>query len=138
MGGKLLGGFGILLPNFKSSKLNHPWQRLLAMGLGLLMASYWLVYGFLTVLTNGGETWTQWYSSLLPGMGLLFLVLMARRAPLPYGSGLMIIGLFSLVLGVIRQMSVLNLLGLAVPVMGVGLIFIMWRRFFSPKANEIK
>lgn len=106
------------------------WLALGVLGLGIFLGSFWLLFGFLSIL--GTKVWWQYAVAVVPGAAILFLALMARRAPLPFGAALAAAGLLPLGLAWLRHGAWLGALLLGLPLMAVGAAFILLRDHFAP------
>jgi hypothetical protein len=106
------------------------WLPMLVLGIGIFLGSFWMIFGFLSAI--GTKLWWHYPVVLAPGAAILFLVLMARRVPLPYGSALSALGLLPMILAWLRGGAWLGALLLGLPLIGVGLAFILLRDRFSP------
>jgi len=102
------------------------WLFLLCVGLGIFAGTFWFFLG-LFLLLGHDPAWWQVAATLAPGAGIVFLVLMARQAPRPYGVGLMVLG--ALPLGMVHFSSAWLLrLGFGLPLLLIGLGLIFWSR----------
>lgn len=115
--------------------IKYPWQLLLLLGLGIFIGSFWFLFGLLTVL---GTSAAWWYLlvALSPGGAILFLVVMARRAPVPYGTGLIVLGLTLIIISSIRGHSVMTGIVVGAPVFVVGLGFVWLNKILTTAATE--
>jgi hypothetical protein len=105
---------------------NHkPWQLLLLMGIGIFIGAFWFTFGFLSVL--GSSVWWHYPAALAPGSAVVFLVLKSRECPLPYGTGLILLGLIPWFLRVSRNSWIMGV-AIGIPICIIGLLFIIWRR----------
>lgn len=104
------------------------WAHLPTVGLGVFTGAFWLVYGFSLTL-NRHAVWWQHAVTMAPGAAVLLLVLLARRHPVPYGAGLIALGMAPLLFGLRSGWE--YRLGFGLPLLAAGLGFILWRRCFS-------
>ncbi len=107
------------------SKQVH-WPSLITSGIGIFIGSFWVFLGFLLMLGQSA-TWWQYLVTLLPGGGIVFLVLMARRYPFPYGIGLMLMGAIPMLMFHLSSAWRLRL-GFGAPLLVIGLLFVLWRK----------
>lgn len=110
------------------------WLTLAVLGLGVFLGCFWLIFGFLSIL--GTKVWWHYAVAIAPGAAILFLALMARRAPLPFGSALAAVGFLPLGLAWLRNGAWLGALLLGLPLMAVGAAFILLRDRFGSPAGE--
>ena len=108
----------------------HPWQLLLLLAIGIFIGSFWFLFGLLTVV-GASAAWWYYPLSLAPGSAIIFLVVMARRAPVPYGTGLMVLGLSLIILSAVRGSSVVTGIAVGTPVFIVGLCFAWLNKILS-------
>lgn len=66
------------------------WKAWMISGWGIFVGSFWLLFGFFNVQNE--PFGSHFFSALLPGAGILFMVMRARRHPIPYGAGLILLG----------------------------------------------
>lgn len=104
-----------------------PIPLLIIVGLGIFIGSFWLIFGFLSVAV--GTPW-GWHvlRGILPGAAIILMVLLARRHPLPYGLGLVVLGLLPFTLNYLGKGLVLTALTLGLPVTLEGILFIVWAK----------
>jgi len=98
-----------------------------ATGAGLLVALYWLTYGYLSLWEGRALHWSRLWPDMLPGIGLLFLVFMSRRHPGPYGTALLLTGLLLLGVAVVQHWALMQALAISLPIMAVGALLLMWK-----------
>lgn len=108
-------------------KTRPTWQLLLLLGTGIFIGSFWILYGFLSVV-GASAAWWYYALALTPGCAILSLVLMARRYPMPYGTGLIFLGSVPLFITIVQGGPVAASALLGVPVALLGLLFVLWRR----------
>jgi len=106
---------------------NHPWQLLLLLAVGIFTGSFWVLFGFLSVIGTSAMWW-YYPAAVAPGSAILFLVLMARRAPVPYGVGLILLGFLFLSISVWRSGSLRAGVPVGIPVLLLGLGFVLLRK----------
>ncbi|MCD4812199.1 hypothetical protein K8S19_00680 [bacterium] len=105
----------------------QPWQLLLLMGSGVFIGSFWVLFGFLSVVGTPAAWW-QYLISLLPGTAMLFLVLMARRAPIPYGSAMVLMGGLLTITSLFRGEPLMSGAVIGIPLGLLGIFFVLTRR----------
>ncbi len=105
-------------------KENKPWQLLLLLGIGIFSGTFWFVFGFLSVL--GTSVWWHYPAALAPGTAMLFLVLKSPKFPVPYGTSLILLGIFAFFLQASKNFWILGM-AFGVPISLIGLFFIIWR-----------
>ncbi|MEW6516162.1 MAG: hypothetical protein AB1439_04570 [candidate division FCPU426 bacterium] len=109
---------------------SHPaWPAWLLLGAGVFLGCFWLIFGLLSAL--GTKVWWYYPVVLAPGAAMLILVLMARRAPVPFGTALAVAGLLPLILAWVRGGAWLGALLLGVPLTAVGVAFVIMRAQFA-------
>jgi hypothetical protein len=113
----------------------HPWQLLLLMGFGIFIGSFWVIFGLLSVVGTSAVWWTM-LVALAPGSAIVFLVLMARRAPVPYGTAMIIMGLLVIVLSSARGHSMMTGLVVGAPVFVLGLGFVWLNKIVLTGATK--
>jgi hypothetical protein len=109
------------------------WPTWVVLGIGIFLGSFWMIFGFLSAI--GTKLWWHYPVVLAPGAAILFLVLMARRVPLPYGTALSVLGLLPLGLAWLRGGAWLGALLLGLPLTAVGLAFVLLRDQFSSRRS---
>jgi hypothetical protein len=124
-----------------ASETKHPpvfWLFFACVALGIFLGTFWL-FGGVFLLLGRNPDWWQVVVTLAPGAGIVFLVLMARHAPRPYGVGLMVLGLLPLLLVHFSHAWLLRL-GFGLPLLLVGGGMLLWQRGAPPagvgKAHE--
>jgi|GEM_PF-6672811 len=107
------------------------WQSILLLAAGVFIGSYWLMDGYFQTLRlwEAGPGLPAVFP-LIPGIAILALVLLARRAPVPYGTGLILLGLMA-VFFFSRRGPVSRALAMGAPLSLVGLGFLIWRNKFK-------
>lgn len=105
------------------------WRQIPTLMLGLLCGSFWLVFGFLSILESP-ENWRRYVSVMAPGAAVLWLVLLARRHPVPFGSGLLALGLLPWFFGSMPVSAPLKA-AFSAPLLVAGAGFIFWRETFT-------
>ena len=105
------------------------WTILPTVGLGIFVGSFWLLYGFLMWQGRPAAGW-QYAVTLAPGAAVLLLVTLARYSPVPYGTGLIALGVSPLLLvGWHSRWEIRLAFGL--PLVAVGIAFLIWRNHFQ-------
>jgi len=118
------------MSNLPQPKTKFHGSHLLTIGFGVFTGSFWLLLGFLSLLGSPALGW-QYITTLAPGVAILLLVVLARRNPVPYGSGLIALGLLPLLFVQMRTpLAVKAAFGLPLLVVGAG--FIIWRDHIRP------
>ncbi|MBN1596073.1 hypothetical protein JW933_09130 [candidate division FCPU426 bacterium] len=105
----------------------HPWQLLLLLALGIFIGSFWFLFGLLTVVGTGAAAWYHLVAAA-PGGAIILFVLLARRAPVPYGAGLTALGVLLLALSLGRNGLLVTGAAVGIPTMCLGILFILWRK----------
>lgn len=108
------------------------WSHVLNLGLGLGVGAFWLIFAWLRLLETGGAWW-RYAAMLAPGAGVLALVLLARRDPLPYGAGLIALGVVMFLLPGFAEAWATRL-AFGLPLILDGAAFILWRRHLETAA----
>ncbi len=111
------------------------WSLLPTLGLGIFLGAFWLLYGYLRLL-GSSSPWWHFPLALAPGTAVVWLVLLARRHPLPYGTALAVFGLAAVVLPSQGDAGTGLIFGL--PLVVVGAAFIVWRRNFRLPGRQRK
>ncbi len=112
------------------------WPGLIVLAAGIFLGSFWLIFGFLSAL--GTKQWWHYPVVLAPGTAILFLVLMARRSPLPYGTALAVLGVLPLGLAWLRGGAWLGALLLGLPLVAAGLGFVLLKDQFSRQSAAVE
>jgi hypothetical protein len=102
------------------------WTQVPTIALGIFLGCFWALVGTLAVV-GSGAVWWRVAASAAPGAAVLLLTSLARRAPVPYGAGLIALGLLPLLAVWVRAPLPLKL-AFGLPVVAVGVGFILWRR----------
>jgi hypothetical protein len=110
------------------------WLFLIFTGLGVFAGTFWFFLGLLLLLGNHPVPW-QVAATLAPGAGIVFLVLMARHHPRPYGVGLMVLGALPVLLTHFSTAWHLRL-GFGLPLLAVGLGLVLTERGAPPAAGD--
>ena len=121
-----------------SAAQKHPplyWVFLACMAAGIFAGTFWLFFGMFLLLGRD-PAWWQVAATLAPGAGIIFLVIMARYHPRPYGTGLMILGVLPL-LAVHFSSAWLLRLGFALPLLLIGLGMVLAHRGAPVAAGEL-
>ena len=111
-------------------KSKFTWAMAAVVGPALFLGCFWLLLGFLAVLGTGASAF-QFAASLAPGAGILLLTAGARRSPVPYGAGLIVVGLIPFVLFGAGGGWLLRL-AFGVPLVLVGAAFLLLRDRIAP------
>ncbi len=109
------------------------WTQVPTVAAGIFLGGNW---GITAALTGAGPgiPWQRTAAALAPGTAILLLTLLARRAPIPYGAGLIALGALSL-LPVWARSPWDHRLAFGLPLIAVGTGFILWRNHVSGQKN---
>jgi hypothetical protein len=101
------------------------WLFFITVLAGIFVGTYWFFHGYFILREHPGSL--RFMTELAPGTGVLLLVLLARRYPLPYGTGLLLLGAWAVAWPETSGSWGLRL-GFGLPLIGVGLAFILLRQ----------
>lgn len=102
------------------------WTQVPTIAAGIFLGGYWAITAAWSEV-GPGIPWWRAAAALAPGTAILILTALARRAPVPYGAGLIVLGTLPLLPFGSRGPWDLRL-AFGLPLIAVGAGFILWRR----------